>query len=106
MVKSLERWIIRNHKTRVCDRNGYTYTHMVLTLYTLQATKSLTKIIDLSNLMVMTRVCDRNGYTHVVLGLVGHPTLMGPSERGAHLPKAPHYWIRVGGAPWPWVLAS
>jgi hypothetical protein len=52
MVKSLERWIIRNHKTRVCDRNGY--THIVLTLYTLQASKSLTEIIDQSNLVVMT----------------------------------------------------
>jgi hypothetical protein len=48
MIKSSERWIIRNRKTQICDRNGY--THIDLTLYTLQATKFHTKMIDLSNL--------------------------------------------------------
>jgi hypothetical protein len=48
MVKSSERWIIRNYKTRVCDRNGY--MHVVLTLYTYPTTKSRTKIVDISNL--------------------------------------------------------
>jgi hypothetical protein len=48
MIKSLEHGIIRNRKTQVCDQNGYTYID--LTLYTLQATKSPTEIIDLSNL--------------------------------------------------------
>jgi hypothetical protein len=48
MVKSLERWIIRNSVTGVCDRNGY--THVVLTLYTYPITKSRTIIIDPSNL--------------------------------------------------------
>jgi hypothetical protein len=48
MVKSSKLWIIRNHKTQVCDRNGY--AHIVLTLYTYPTTKSFTKIVDISNL--------------------------------------------------------
>jgi hypothetical protein len=46
MVIRTERWIIRNHKTRVSDRNGY--THVVLTLYTYPTTKPRTKIVDIS----------------------------------------------------------
>jgi hypothetical protein len=48
MVKSSGRWIISNHKTQVCDQNGY--MHVVLTLYIYPTTKSHTKIVDISNL--------------------------------------------------------
>jgi hypothetical protein len=48
MVKISECWIIRNHKSRFCDRNGY--THVVLTLYTYPTRKSRIKIVEISNL--------------------------------------------------------
>jgi hypothetical protein len=50
VVRSSERWIIHNHKTRVCDQNSY--THVVLPLYTYPTTKSRIKIVDLSNLFI------------------------------------------------------
>jgi hypothetical protein len=48
MVKISECWIIRNHKSRFCDQNGY--THIVLTLYTYPTRESRIKIVEISNL--------------------------------------------------------
>jgi hypothetical protein len=56
-VKSSERWIIRNRKTRVCNRNGY--THIVLTLYTYATTNSSTIVKTYPTCLVISCITIR-----------------------------------------------